>query len=835
MTDRARWLRIEALFHRVVDLPPAERDAVLAREAGDDAELADEVRSLVRAEAEAAGGEDTLDGAVEAVAREVAAEAGGLKPGDRVGPWRIVAELGRGGMGSVHLAERDDDEFRARAAIKVIHGGAAGADPVRRFRSERQILAGLQHPHVARLLDGGTTDDGRPWLALEYVEGRPLDVFCDEGRLAVAERVDLVVGLCDAVQYAHRKLVVHRDIKPSNVLVTDEGTPKLLDFGIAKLLEPDEGVTSPMETRTQLRVMTPAYASPEQVRGEAVTTATDVYALGLLLYELLSGSPAQRITTSRPAEMEREVCDREPARLASRVAPEVAEARGVSPARLARTLGGDLENIVLTALRKEPERRYPSVAALADDLVRWREGRPVRARGNPWGYRAAKFARRHALSLGAAAAVVAVFLGTVGFYTARLATERDRARTEARRATEVADFLTGIFEQADPDLAPGEAVSARDLLERGAARIAELDAGDEVRASMLQTIGVAQSNLGDPGSALPLLEEAVALRRPLAGTGPEEASRLVDALDALGAALWDAGELDAAEQVHREALAGARNAAPGGSFAVGVSLNNLARVLQDQGRFSEAREAQAEALDLFRRERGEIDPTVVSALTNLAQLVENLEGESAAEPLHRQAVAVVERLPAEEAVAAPTAYGNLAINLVAQNKLDEAEAAFRKAIGEAEARYGPDSPRTAETLATLAWIQGRRGEWAAADATVQEVLLRLRRMYGEEHGDIAYELTNLATTRQRQGRIADADSLHALAVAMSRRVLPGNPYLSRALDQRARFLIAEGRDAEGVQLLREAVAVALETLAPDHPFVAGLEERLAELEGAGVG
>lgn len=837
MNDPGRWIRIEALFHRVVDLEREEREAVLVREAADDPELVAEVRSLIRADVEAgaATGGDALDGAVEAAAREVARDAGQLRPGYRIGPWRIVDELGRGGMGTVHLAERDDDEYRARAAIKVIRAAAPDADPVRRFRAERQILAGLQHPHVARLLDGGTTTTGRPWLALEYVDGEPLDRFCDERRLSVAERVDLFLKLCDAVQYAHRKLVVHRDIKPSNVLVTDDGTPKLLDFGIAKLLEPDDAGFTAVETRTQLRVMTPAYASPEQVRGETVTTATDVYALGLLLYELLCGSPAQRITTPSPAEMEREVCDRDPPRLASRVAPEVAEARGISPTRLARTLGGDLENIVLTALRKEPERRYASVAALADDLVRWREGRPVEARGNPWGYRTAKFVRRNVVPLAAAGVVAVAFVATVGFYTTRLAQERDRAQVEARRATEVATFLTGIFEQANPDLAPGTPLSARDLLERGAERIATLDASDEVRASMLQTIGVAYESLGDPAASIPHLEEAVAIRHSLAAGGSEEAAALVEALDALASSLWDLGELEAAEELHREALAGARQAAPNGSFAVAVTLNNLSRVLQDQGRFAEAREAQAEALELFRAAEGDTHPTVAAALTNLAQLVENLEGEEAGEPLHREAVEVLERLPPEDRISAPMAYGNLAMNLLAQNRLDEAETAFRRAIAESESRYGADSPRTAETLATLGWLQARREEWAAADTTVGIVVERFRRMYGEEHGDIAYELTNLATIRHRLGRVAEADSLHGAAVEMSRRVLPDNPYLARALNERARFLVAEARVAEGRALVVEAREVALKTLAEDHPFVEGLDAHLAELDGEPAG
>jgi eukaryotic-like serine/threonine-protein kinase len=830
--DADRWARVEGLFHEVVDLAEKEREPHLVHAAPDDPDLWREVLSLVRfASEEGVGPEGAGEGSDFPGLSGPGSPAEGLAPGDRAGPWRIVRELGEGGMGSVHLAERDDGQYRAQAAIKVVRGGQGG-DLVRRFRAERQILAGLDHPNVARLLEGGSTPEGRPWLALEYVDGVPLDAFCDGGMLPVEARVGLFLQLCEAVEYAHRKLVVHRDIKPGNVLVTAEGVPKLLDFGIAKLLEPMEGEEGPTATLTHLRVMTPAYASPEQVRGEPVTTATDVYGLGLLLYELLSGTPAQNLTGSSQAEVEREVCTQEPPRPSSRVSPETARARGTSPDRLRRTLAGDLDNIVLTALRKEPDRRYASVAALADDLRRWQEGLPVLARGNPWGYRAGKFVRRRAVPLAAASVAIVAFLVTIGFYTTRLADERDRARVEAERANEVAAFLTGVFRQADPDVAPGTPPSARDLLDRGADQIASLEAAPEVRAGMLQAIGVAYHSLGEPGPARPLLEEAVALRRALADGDPRSIEPLWSALDALGTMMWEMGELGAAETIQLEALEQARQLGSDDRYPEATSLNNLGKVLQSQGRHEEAGELFAQALDGFRAARGPVHASVATALANRAQVLALLGGNEAGEELQREAIEVTRALPAGEQLNLDAHLSNLASTLISQGRLDEAEVVLRDAMAEAEARYGVGSPRTASDLSVLARLHARRGDFAGAEVHLRDALPRLTAWLGPDHPDVAYELSNLGATVARLGRPAEADSLHGEAVALARRTLEAdNPLRARALVEYGRFLLAESRHAEAARVLSEALEVARRSLPPDHSFVQGIETSLSDAEG----
>jgi len=378
------WDRVEDLFLSVVDLPHSEREHLLDVACSGDSTLRTEIESLLAS--------DRKNGAgiMAALETEAALLFDSPVPGDRLGAYRIIYEIGRGGMGAVYLATRADDQYRKQVAIKVVKRGMDSDEVLSRFRHERQILAGLEHPHIARLIDGGTTPDGRPYFVMERVQGQPIDAFCREHNLGVESRLRLFVRVCEAVSYAHRALVVHRDLKPGNILVNAEGVPKLLDFGVAKLLSPgaDPGLTS---TGFRTGPLTPEYASPEQVRGLPVTTATDVYALGAILYELLTGTRAQKMTTRTPAEIERVVCD--------------TQALRPSHASLALQLDGDLDNIVWMAMRKERERRYQSVDQLAEDIERYLNGLPVMARQDSFAYRARKFVGRNRLAIAAGALV----------------------------------------------------------------------------------------------------------------------------------------------------------------------------------------------------------------------------------------------------------------------------------------------------------------------------------------------------------------------------------------------------------------------------------------------
>src|SRR6266853_795830 len=422
--QRERWLHIEEIVQSAIDCAVPDRSALLDSACGNDTELRREVESLLALHKDSGF---TRSSALEDGIKVLEQLNGRVYEGRRIGTYRVLREIGRGGMGTVYLAARADDAFQKLVAIKIIRRGLDTDDIIQRFRSERQILAMLDHPNIARLLDGGSTDEGLPYFVMEHIEGEPIDLYCDRLKVTITERLKLFQGICAALRYAHQNLVIHRDIKPGNVLVTKEGVPRLLDFGIAKLLAPGTSVGE--RTLTGPRPLTPEYASPEQIRGETITTSSDVYSLGVLLYGLLTGKKPYRLASRTPAEMERAICA-EPER------PSVAV--GSMPGRRLR---GDLDNIVLMAMRQEPQRRYASVEQFSEDIRRHLEGLPVIARPDTAGYRAAKFIARHKAGVAAAALLVLTLMAGV----VATAWQARVARLETTKAQRINTFLQNML------------------------------------------------------------------------------------------------------------------------------------------------------------------------------------------------------------------------------------------------------------------------------------------------------------------------------------------------------------------------------------------------------
>ena len=433
-----RWQKIKAVLEDALEREAPERTAFLDAACQGDDELRGEVEALLASEAEAGDFIETP------IFRLRLSDTAPLAEGQRVGAYRIVREIGRGGMGSVYLAERADEAYRQKVALKVLRRGMDTDEIVRRFRSERQILANLKHENIAMLLDGGAVEDGRPFLVMEHVEGRPLDEYCDARKLSTRERLELFRKVCSAVHLAHQNLVVHRDLKPGNILVTADGVPKLLDFGIAKIVDPDQQSTL---TRADLRPMTPEYASPEQVRGDAITTASDIYSLGVLLYHLLTGHSPYRPATRDPMSLAKAICETEPPRPSSvinkieevkrpdgsarQVTPEsVSQVRDGDAGALRRHLAGDLDTIVLKAMQKDPQRRYASVDQLSNDIARHLDGLPVIAQKDTLRYRMGKFVGRHKVGVSLAAVLALLIVGagiTVTLLWQRAVREQARA------------------------------------------------------------------------------------------------------------------------------------------------------------------------------------------------------------------------------------------------------------------------------------------------------------------------------------------------------------------------------------------------------------------------
>jgi serine/threonine protein kinase/uncharacterized protein HemY len=877
-----RWQRLAAILDDALDLPVRERDAYLAGACGDDAELRAEIEALIAADA-ASGGfleqpfDVYLSGGTDGDGS--AAAEGGSSAGLRVGPYRLVREVAHGGMGAVYLAERADGQFEQQVALKLVRGSMDSDEIRHRFLAERQILARLNHPHIARLLDGGIAADGRPWFAMEFVPGEPITSWCDAHRLTLDARLALFEQACDAVRYAHRSLVVHRDLKPSNILVTGDGQVKLLDFGIAKLLEPtaDEvGVT-----RTETRVLTPEYAAPEQVRGEPITTSTDVYALGALLYELLSGRRAHRFERRTPAEVERVVCETDPEPPSAAFSRGVGRegdptlagpgdpsaARAAKPERLRKALAGDLDTITLTALRKDPARRYPSVEALLQDVQRYGTGLPITARRDALGYKLRKFLRRHRLGVAAGGALCLALLGGIG---ATLLQVRATAR-EATKARAVKDFVVSLFQVSDPAQSRGRDITARELLERGVRRVdSSLGSQPQVEEELLGVLGTIYRQLGLYPQADTLLSRAVDIARSAYGADhPEAGARLAD----LATVLSEEGELAPAESLLREALRIRSSALGSDDSDVTVTMDLLAGVLRNRGRIPESESLERGALARDIRRFGQNNLTVATDLDNLGVLLGDAKGDlDAADSAYRAALAIRQRLLDPGHPDVLTSQYNVATNLEDRGNYAAAESLFRVVLRgyrrmypeghpdvaitahslatdlEALGRYaeaeslevealdlrrrllGPTNPTTLQTVNNLAVTRYRMGKLAGAEVAFREVSATWTAELGANHPNSMTAVSNLGAVLSDEGKYAEAEPLLRSVLARRRQVYGDTSlFVAQTLRLLGVLLHRTGRYAEAEHVLREALAVDRSTLSADHPRIAEVETDLGAL------
>ncbi len=812
-----RWAAAQQLFEAALACPGDARAAFVDREAAD-RELGELVHGLLAADAEERAGTPLVSVVSDAVAE---ATAHPRPPLERLGPYKLVKMLGEGGMGAVYLAERDDDEFLQQVAVKVVRG-LLDPERVRQFRVERQILAWLEHPNIARLLDGGTTPEGLPYLVMEHVEGVPIDEHCDTQRLTVDARLQLFLEVCDAVSHAHRSLIVHRDIKPGNIMVTEAGVPKLLDFGIARLAL--EG--APDATAQPGRILTAEYASPEVVRGEQVTTAADVYALGVLLYELVTGARPLRFATMTSAEIERVVCHVTPLEAsaatyarADRVPPpeERARARRATPGSLSARLAGDLDAIIRKALHKEQTRRYVSVEALASDLRRHLNGRPVEARAANWSYVAARFVTRHRSGVGAATLlllVVGAAAVTFSVQAARLAEERDRTARERDTAQQVLGFLTELFEVSNPDARVGGPVTARELIDRGAERIdAELAGKPVIQAQVLGTMGTVYGSLGIYDRSAALLERGLELRRATIGRDhPETAT----ALEGLAEAYRKLARFDEAETLHREALALKRrtNAAP---KSLASSLSNLGLTLTERGRYADAEPLLREAIELWRAHDGPTALPLAVGLDNLASTLRQQGRLDDAVPVLERAIAIRRQRLGNGHPALAQVLGHLGQVFNAQGDLARAEPLLREALEIRQRAYGPDHPGTITALTSLTSLLHDQGKLAAAEPLYRAALASAGKRLGSTHPDYAVQLDNLATLLEDWRRYGEAEALYRQSLAIRREQYGAeHAAVARVEHSLGRLLFAMGRTSEAETRLRAALAVKRTVLPAGH-------------------
>jgi non-specific serine/threonine protein kinase/serine/threonine-protein kinase len=816
VTSRQHFARLETLFHRLADLPDDERDAELAALRDSDRELHDRVVDLLALDRDSS--DEHLRGSVRPLL-DTAPET--------IGPYRLLRRLGEGGMGVVYEAEQSEPVTR-RVALKLVRSLLGGDEVVRRFEAERQALAVMSHPAIAQVHDAGTAPDGRPYVVMELVEGLPITAYCDRERLPLRDRLELFVEVCEAVQHAHQKGIIHRDLKPSNILVARAAArhrPKVIDFGIAKAVDGGD-LESPDLTRFGEVVGTLEYMSPEQTRGSgaAVDTRCDVYSLGVVLYELLAGVLPLSVGEMLSAgvdEVRRLIREQEPARPSTRVAltePSAAAAarqRCLEPATLVRSLRGDLDWVTMCAIDKEPERRYGSAAALAEDLRRHLRHEPVLAGPPSARYRAGKFVRRHRAAVTAAALIaIALLLGTVGtaiglVQARRAATEARHAEAEARHEAEVAErvsaFLVGLFQSSDPEQAQGDQATAQELLERGVERLrGELTEEPLIRARLLHTLGNVQRSLGRYEQARGLLEEAVELRRQERGPAHPE---VLDTLVPLANTYDQLGLFERAEQTHRTILERAQQCGAACERQLGMTYLNL-------GNLTIKLRRPEEALDCFERARRHLVATdgpehdrIADVLIGLGIARRTLGDLGGSREAYLDALSILERTRGTDHPSVGLVLNNLAVTVAQLGNLAEARQYFERGMAITEKVYGTDHPRTADRYLNHSAALRVLGDLEAAAAYGEQALEVYRTTLGPDHHRVPLGMVQLAKTHLRSGAHEEARTLleQALELTRDETVLH---FGSTALEAARDLSVLErwqGRPVRAAALTREAL------------------------------
>jgi serine/threonine protein kinase len=774
-----QWGQLKELFRTAIECEPPQRAAYLDQACASDPVLREEIESLLASHDEAETFIETpaFVNTVKAMTESPPEQI----EGRRIGTYQLVREIGRGGMGTVYLARRADEQYEKLVAMKVLRRGMDTEDIVRRFRTERQILASLDHPNIARLLDGGTTEDGLPYLVMEFVEGTPVTDYCDRHRLTANARLQLFRTICAAVQHAHQNLVVHRDLKPSNILITTDGTPKLLDFGIAKVLNQELNALMMDRTRTELRVLTPDYASPEQVRGEKLATTSDVYSLGVVLYELLTGHRPYRSLNTPPHELARIICEQEPAKPSAAITNVLSD-------KLRRRLSGDLDNIILMALRKEPARRYASVGQFSEDIRRHLDGLPVIARKDTFKYRTTKFVRRNGLSVAAAGIILLSLLGGI----VATAWQARAAQQEKARAESVSAFLKKMLAYSNPRLTVsgknGGETTMTDVLDEAAKRLDSEEFSNqlEVKAELERIIGNSYGGQGRQDLWEAHLNKYIDIQRSLHG---ENDPQMIVA-NATWAALLGHKDLAESEKVYRRVLPLMRT----GHLKGTIKAQDLAEALNNFG--------------YMRRTQGD---------------------SKEAESLFRESLALSSELPIEDRFWIGLTRSTLASTLADQGRFDEALQTAREAVEEDRHAGQTGTPDFGFSLTVLGGFQTDEGDYAEADASLREAETVLRQSQRPTSLWLGDNLRNQAVSFYRQGQYAESES----KITETEKIYlesfgPGYDHYPTVLIIKGLILDKTGHSQEGAKILLEALRLRVASLPKEHFWIAVAKEALGE-------
>ncbi len=784
------WDNIKTIFREVIELSPDERKAFLDEKCKDDPELRKEIESLIESDL---NGEDFLETppitSIELMKDDNSPDT---FIGMEIGKYRVEEKIGDGGMAVVYSATRIDNQFEQRVAIKFIKRGMDTDEIIKRFKIEQQALAGLDHPYIAKIIDGGTTDNGLPYFIMELIEGEPIDKYCTTKNLSITEKLELFQKVCSAVQYAHKNLIVHRDIKPGNIFITQDGTPKLLDFGISKLLGSSNDQTS--LTRTGFRLMTLEYASPEQFKGQQITIATDIYSLGVVLYELLTGSFPYKFKSPLPHEIEKVICTTEPVKPSTAITrvtdnkmfeikdvkikdQQIVKSNDKKRRKLKRSLTGDIDNIILKAMNKEPERRYTTVEQFAEDIKRHLTGLPVLARKNSVGYRSKKFFERHK------AGVISAFLfflliisGAIGIIiqSRAAAEERDKAILEAKKSERINAFLQDILAAPNPEV-EGKDEKVVDVLKKASDKInKELTYTPEIKAAALYTIGTTYNGLGLYDDAEKYLKNSFQLSEKIYKANDPQIAKVMEEL-AYNYQLK--GNYSKADSLYRKALNIFRLQGENISSDEAKALSDYGSSLHYQGKYDEAKKYQTEALDAFRKIYGDTDPHVVRSLNDLGTVAGDAGDWNTAAKYIKEVLDFFLKTEGKESVNYSLALSNYATILEIQGKLDEAIKDQREAVEIKKRVQGENHPEAMFAQITLADELTKHGNYAEAASLSKEAMESLDKSLPHINSLTAYSRVIYANALIKLGEFNKALPLINDALQIRKKLYSPNHWL----------------------------------------------------------
>jgi len=795
MIHDSNWKQIKQIFTEALELEEGERKLFIRKACEDDDKLREEVLSLLRAHEEPGA----LDRSMDEIRMSAVSDARvGYMKGEEIGKYRIIKELGHGGMGSVFLAERADGEFEQEVALKLLRDAFANEEQVKRFKSERQILASLNHDHIARLLDGGVTANGQPYYVMEHVKGTPIDIYCSGRGLDIKERLNLFLDICSAVQYAHSKLVVHRDLKPSNILVTDDGRVKLLDFGIAKVLGDDFDIeTSGPLTRPGMLPLTPSYASPEQIRGEPITTASDIYQLGVVLYELLTGSRPFNLKNKSPGQVEKIVCLTQPAR-PSTVGLKAAKnldkedqsktslAIEKNQNRWKNRLKGDLDTITLMALHKEPDRRYNSAEQFSNDIKNYLHGHPVSAYSDSKLYRIKKFISRHKTGTAFSAVIltlIVVYAISITWHSQQTQAALERAERETEKSEQVVDFMMGMFEAGDPRVEPADQVTAKELLDRGLEEANMLDTQPEVQANMYNVIGQVYVSLGRYADAAEILEKAV--------------------------------------EIHRQNVGNHNN-------HVAHYLNDLAVAQTRLGNYDKAYSLHSEALEMFKQDYGSNHPEVANSMLTMGAWIP-VTGIDEAEYLRKEALKIRRELYGDDHLLTADALMQVGKIERSSAKPDKAIAFFQEALEIRKSKLGPEHPDVAKSLTFLGDLYHLYDiDQEKSEKYFREALRILTEVHDYDKSEILHPLAGLASLLLDLKKYDEAIDLYVQNLQIRKDVFGDNhPSTAEGYGHMSTAYRSAGVLDSAEYYGRKSLNLWIELLGPDHVVVSGASGGLA--------